>query len=740
MGFRYANIIVNITSGQLDRTFQYRIPSALEKELKVGMQVEIPFGKGNRLITGYVIEITDGPEYPEEKLKDIAGIVKQGVSVEAKLVTMAAWMKRRYGSTMIQALKTVLPVKEQIRRQTSRNYYPALEGALAKELLENLQKKNQKARARFWEALQEKGSLTSSDVRNLKISPEVIHFFEEKGYILLEQKEKFRNPAEEMDREKERDFSLNPEQTEIIREIEKKQEAEGTGTCLIFGVTGSGKTEVYMELISRQLKKGKQAIVLIPEIALTYQTVRRFKGRFGNQVSFLNSRLSQGERWDQFQRAKKGEISVMIGPRSALFTPFPNLGLIVMDEEQEDSYQSETAPRYHAREAAAWRAKAEGAFFVLGSATPSIEAYYKAKKGEITLFRLTKRAREQSVLPAVSIVDMRRELKDGNKSMFSRRLSCLIKDRLEKGQQIMLFLNRRGYAGFLSCRMCGHVWKCPHCDVSLTLHGKRRLVCHYCGYEETAPETCTQCGSPYIAAFGTGTQKVETEVKKRFPSARVLRMDYDTTSKKGSHQEILKRFAQREGDILVGTQMIVKGHDFPAVTLVGILAADLSLSAPDYRAGEKTYQLLTQAAGRAGRGEKAGEAIIQTYQPDHYSIRAAALQDYERFYEQEMEFRRLLHYPPVYRLMTVQFSSPHEEEAKGKAEEAAEILSRLVEGTETATVIGPSSPAVGKRKDIYYQMLYVKEKRLELLIRLKDRLEAWAAGKQGEFYIQFDIR
>ena len=397
-----------------------------------------------------------------------------------------------------------------------------------------------------------------------------------------------------------------------------------------------------MGLIEYMRTLGKEVIVLIPEIALTYQTVMRFYKRFGPEVSFINSRLSAGERYDQFVRAKNQEISIMIGPRSALFTPFQNLGLIIIDEEHEGAYKSEISPKYHAREAAAFRARQNNAPLVLGSATPSVESYEKAMTGEYHLYTLTERAKKDSRLAKVHVVDLREELKAGNKSIFSGLLQELMEERLSKGQQIMLFMNRRGYANFISCRSCGEAVKCPHCDVTLTLHRDGRMVCHYCGYTAFKPSVCPSCGSPYIAGFGTGTQKIQAMTEQRFPGVSTLRMDLDTTSKKGGHEEILSAFESGKAQILIGTQMIVKGHDFPGVTLVGVLAADTSLYAPDFRCAERTFQLLTQAAGRAGRGDKAGDVVIQTYAPDHYSIQAAAKQDYPMFFRQEMAFRKML--------------------------------------------------------------------------------------------------
>ena len=484
---------------------------------------------------------------------------------------------------------------------------------------------------------------------------------------------------------------------------------------------------------------GGADIVLIPEIALTYQTVRRFYARFGDKVSVINSRQSQGERYDQFKRAKKGEVQVMIGPRSALFTPFASLGLIIIDEEHEPSYKSESTPRYHARETAIRRAVLEHANVVMGSATPSVEAYSKAMNGEYSLVRLTTRYGSRP-LPRVSIVDLREELKAGNRSVLSRELRQKMKGRFEKKEQVMLFLNRRGYAGFVSCRSCGHVMKCPHCDVSLSEHNNERLLCHYCGYETGKPRICPVCGSPYIGGFKAGTQQIEKVVREDFPEVRTLRMDFDTTRTKGSYEKILAAFAAHEADILIGTQMIVKGHDFPDVTLMGIVAADLSLNAEDYRCAERTFQLLCQAVGRGGRGEKPGEAVIQTYHPDHYSIQAAAVQDYQAFYEEEMSYRMLLDYPPAAHMLAVLGSGPEDE----KLVQAMYYLKLYIERIYRENdlhIIGPAYASVGKVKDIYRQVIYLKHKDHKTLVHIKDQLEKYIEINSGfrKIYIQFDF-
>ncbi|MBQ1311705.1 MAG: primosomal protein N', partial [Blautia sp.] len=495
----------------------------------------------------------------------------------------------------------------------------------------------------------------------------------------------------------------------------------------------------YMELIEKVISEGKQAIVLIPEISLTYQTVKRFQKRFGDLVSVQNSRLSAGERYDQFLRAKRGEISVMVGPRSALFTPFAHLGLIVIDEEHENAYKSEQTPRYHARETAIERAKNEGASVVLGSATPSLESYYRALRGEYFLVSLSGRY-EGRAMPEVAVLDLRKELKEGNRSILSRELQKEIQDRLDKKEQVMLFLNRRGYAGFVSCRSCGEVMQCPHCAVSLSEHQGGRLVCHYCGYEIPKPALCPVCSSPYIGGFKAGTQQVQQVVQKMFPQARVLRMDSDTTRNKGSYEKILSSFASGEADILIGTQMIVKGHDFPRVTLVGAVAADLSLNDSDFRCAERTFQLLTQAAGRAGRGEGEGKAVFQTYHPEHYSIQAAARQDYEEFYREEIGFRSLMEYPPAAHMMAV-LGSGRDEEKLGTAMQYLALFIRRLFRQGKIGLIGPAPASVSKVKDIYHQVLYLKHQDITVLAKVRNSLDKYMEINEGfrNIYIQYDV-
>lgn len=735
----YAKVIIDITHEKLDKVFEYSIPSCLEGVFQVGSQVIVPFGKGNKETKGFIVGFSEIPEYPPEKIKPLLREVRDERVIEAKLVELAAWMKEHYGGTMIQALKTVLPIKEKGKPLKKRKVRLLLGEEGGKEKLEFCLRKNQKARARLLAGLldqpeQEYELLT----RKLNISSSVIRALEEQGVLEVLEEEAFRNPVKYKRKER-ASISYTPEQEKAV-EVFKRDYANGVfRTYLLYGVTGSGKTEVYMEMISLALARGRQAIVLIPEIALTYQTVLRFYGRFGDRVSIMNSRLSRGERSDQMERVKRGEIDVMIGPRSALFTPFSNLGLIVIDEEHEMTYKSEQIPRYHARETAVMRAKLEGASVVLGSATPSLEAFYRCEKGEYTLLTLAARASRQE-LPDVYTVDMREELKKGNRSVLSDRLRQLMEERLGKGQQMMLFLNRRGYAGFVSCRSCGYVVKCPHCDVSLSSHNNGRLVCHYCGYEQSAVHVCPSCGSPHVGGFKAGTQAVEELVKREFPGAGVLRMDMDTTRAKDGHEKILSAFADGDADILIGTQMIVKGHDFPNVTLVGILAADLSLYSDDYRAAERTFELLTQAAGRAGRGREKGEVVIQTYSPGHYSIQMAERQDYEGFYAEEMRYRKLMGYPPVSELLAV-LATGEDEELLDRAANYLKQFALRVGKERGVQVIGPASPFVGKVKDVYRRVIYLKSGNYSVLTALKDHMEQYIDINEGfrQLKIQFDF-
>ncbi len=754
MGREYANIIVDISHEKLDKTFQYRIPERLQDQIEPGMRVMIPFGAGNKLIQGYVMECGDTPEYDPGKLKEIESVAAGQVTAESTAIRLAVWMKEQYGSTTNQALKMVLPVKKTVKGIVKKTIVSNMDRARWQTALEGYERKHQEARIRLAKELMEQNRLPYELVTDkLGVSSAMLRSMEEKGQIRVESENQYRNPIGDIRREE--PLALSSEQQAIVDDIMSHRRKGHGRKYLIQGITGSGKTLVYIHLIRQVIEMGQQAIVLIPEIALTYQTVLRFYKAFGDRVTVVNSRLSPGEKYDQFMRAKQGEVDVVIGPRSALFVPFERLGMIIMDEEHEGSYKSETMPKYHAREVAFELASYYNASVVLGSATPSLEANYLCEQGQMTKYRLTRRL-TGGTLPEVHIADMRRELKEGNRSIFSRQLHEMMEERLRRKEQIILFLNRRGYSGFVSCRTCGEVMQCPHCDVSLSEHRNGTLVCHYCGYTIRKPETCPSCNSRYLMGFKAGTQQIEEALWREFPEGKTLRMDADTTRQKDSYEEILSAFANREADILIGTQMIVKGHDFPGVTLVGILAADLSLHVNDFRAGERTFQLLTQAAGRAGRGQLPGDVVIQTYQPEDMYIQYASRQDYDGFYREELEYRELMEYPPVAHMMCVQAFATEERRGLGLITKLTKELRIAAKqggslptgerkpepgGAGTVSVIGPAPAGVGKVKDVYRFVSYVKSPDRQVLVRLKDDLERVIRELPltDREYVQFDF-
>ena len=756
----YADIIVDISHEKLDKPFQYRVPERLRDRLEIGMCVTVPFGNGGRRLKGYVIEIREDCKFDPQRTKDILEITTKNAGVEDRLIALAGWIRKNYGSTMIQALKTVIPAKQTVKRLEHRTLQRLMNREEIISLLGESRRKKQVARERLLRELVEQEEIPYEWVTGkLGVSAQTVRGLEKAGAVRVVSTESLRDPVrltqeDEAVNGRQMRPVLSAEQRRIADEILADFDEGNPGTYLIHGITGSGKTEVYMQIVEEMVRRGRQAVVLIPEIALTYQTLLRFYRRFGSRVSVMNSTLSPGEKYDQCERAKNGEIDVIIGPRSALFTPFPKLGVIIMDEEHENSYKSEATPKYHARETAARLAGMCGASLVLGSATPSMEAYYRAQSGEYKLYTLKERL-TGGQLPTVYTIDLRQELKEGNRSIFSRKLQELLADRLQKGEQSILFLNRRGYAGFISCRACGHVMKCPHCDVSLSEHKGGRLICHYCGYSEPKPSACPKCGSHYISGFKAGTQQIEEKLRELFPDVRTLRMDGDTTKTKDSYEQILSAFSNREADVLIGTQMIVKGHDFPGVTLVGVLAADLSLGANDYRAGERTFQLLTQAVGRAGRGALPGEAVIQTYQPEHYAVTYAAKQDYEGFYNEEILYRELGGYPPAAHMLAVQIFA--REESRGQA--LAEALAECARGSMPAErgqerkdaaqtggewdrmqIIGPAAASIGRINDIFRFVFYVKSAKYGTLVKVKDVLEERIEGEQLRTeVVQFDF-
>lgn len=726
---KYADVIVDISHEKLDKVYQYAIPSHMEGMALVGLRVNVPFG--SRQIKGYIVNISDKPSFDPAKTKSILSVADKEIGIDGIMIKVAYYIRQRYGATINDALKTVMPVKKIVKNKEKRYITMALSKEEYNQELRRCDKdKRLKARYRLLSAFSDT-DIISEDfiIGKIGVSKSTINAMIKDGILGVKREIKYRNPIGVYSSNN-NNIVLNPVQRKIADEIITDYDRGIRKPYLIHGVTGSGKTQVYMEIIEHVVKSGRQVIMLIPEISLTYQTVKRFYARFGDRISIMNSRLSAGERYDQYMRARNNNIDIMIGPRSALFTPFERLGLIVIDEEHESSYKSEMPPKYDARQVALFLAAITGASTIFGSATPSVSTYYKAIKGEYKLFSMKDRA-GGAQFPDVYVEDLRKEMREGNKSIFSRRLYNLINDRLNKNEQIMLFINRRGYSGFVSCRSCGHIIKCPHCDVSLTYHSentsygkyesKGRMVCHYCGYEIKAYDKCPKCSSKYISLFGTGTQKVEMYVKQLFRGARILRMDADTTSGKNGHQEILSAFADNEADILIGTQMIVKGHDFPNVTLVGILAADLSLGSNDYNASENTFQLLVQAAGRAGRGKRHGEVVIQTYRPDHYSIVTAAKGDYEKFFRQEMLYRKIGGYPPAGSMLCILIMSAKEE----KAHKLSQVIKNIVSDKcdEELIILGPSDALVSKLNDIYRKVLYIKSTSIDKVITIRNDIQ-----------------
>ena len=729
----YADIIVDISVQALDRPFSYRIPEVLKDSVSVGSLVTIPFGA--RMVRGYVIRLKDSCDYDPDKIRDIAAVLTDEETVEARLIALAGWMCRTYGGVMAQSLRTVLPLGKKvnpltIRRAsiTDRNMAIYYKGRLGKR---------QQGRARVIDSLlMHDNQLVADLMREQNVSIEIIRGLEKDGIICIMTQENYRKVIEEAE-------ALPPdvltgEQSMAVRKIRTEWSTKNR-PVLLKGITGSGKTLVYMELIADTLAEGKQVIMLIPEIALTRQTVTRFVKRFGEKVSFLHSRLSEGERYDQMKAAKRGDVSIMVGPRSALFTPFTKLGLIIIDEEHEETYRSEMTPRYHARETAEKRAEIEGAHLLLGSATPSITSAYRVWEGRYAGESLTQRY-GSAMLPKTLIVDMREEAAKGNRSMFSEELSGRLRACLDRGEQAMLFLNRRGYAGFVTCRSCGFVAKCPHCDVSLTRHANGKLICHYCGYEIPEYMECPECKSRHIGGISVGTQQVEEALRKEFAGIRTLRMDFDSTRGKEGHGRILREFGRGDADVLVGTQMIVKGHDFPNVTLVGVLMADLSLNESDYRSQERTYQLITQAVGRAGRGTKPGTAVIQTYQPENSTLRYAAAQSYGPFYREEIAYRKIMRYPPVGGLLAILGSAASEElltVGMGYIRKYIDIIDKRG----ALAAIGPAPQTVGKIRDRFRQVIYLRHKEIENLIRARHMIEEYIRINSGfeEIRIEFDI-
>ena len=764
-----AKVIVDVPAKQTNRPFDYRIPNHLQQVIKQGMRVIVPFGP--RKVQGFVIAIVEDSQFA--KLRDIIEPMDIEPVLNEELLNLADWLTEQTLCYKISAFQVMLPpalkakyekkirlkdcaklkflpegIQDFFRERDMLKWEEVLEtGQLPQfqkevssgvlevlyEVKERIKKKQTKQISPHV-SKNELIAINESHHRSLK-QKKVIHYFIdhpepierskllsllevssavikgliEKGILKETIKEVYRDPYANRTIKVTEPLPLTEEQSAAIKPILSTLSQKEHDVFLLYGVTGSGKTEIYLQSIQRVLEDGREGIVLVPEISLTPQMVNRFKGRFGDRVAVLHSGLSVGEKYDEWRKIQRKEVKVVVGARSAVFAPFENLGIIIIDEEHETSYKQEDNPRYHARDVAIERAIKHSCPVVLGSATPSLESFARAKKGVYKLLTLSKRMNDQS-LPAVKIVDMREELREGNRSMFSRELFEKLQERLIKKEQTVLFLNKRGHSSFVMCRDCGYVVQCPNCDISLTYHRyNQQMKCHYCGYESVVPNTCPECASDHIRYFGTGTQKVEEELTKIFPEARVIRMDVDTTSRKGSHEKLLTEFHEGHADILLGTQMIAKGLDFPNITLVGVLSADTMLHLPDFRSSEKTFQLLTQVSGRAGRHELAGEVVIQTYSPEHYSIELAGQQDFDQFYQQEMMIRKMHKYPPFYYIALI---TVHHEELL-KVVNITEKITKFISSrlSPQSFVLGPVASPIPRINNKYRYQCIIKYKR-----------------------------
>ncbi|MBC1451635.1 primosomal protein N' [Listeria welshimeri] len=788
-----AKVIVDVPAMQVDRPFDYFIPEDLEELIRPGMRVSVPFG--NRKIQGFVTSLDETEENP--KLKGIDGVMDLAPVLNEELMELGDWLAEDTLSFRVSAYQAMLPAalrakyEKYFLRLDDENEeleqlfegYETLDWkvAEARGLLKQIGKWVREGRVEV--VYQVKNKITNKKVRvvsclkspyqlteiiedmpkNAKAQSRVLAFFQafEGSEILVSELKKqagttdttikkladlniltiqekiiSRDPYQNHQFEKSESLQLLPDQQTACWKITAATEQE---TFLIHGVTGSGKTEIYLQTIEAKLKEGKEAIVLVPEISLTPQMVERFKSRFGSEVAVLHSALSSGEKYDEWRKIERKEARVVVGARSAVFAPLENLGIIIIDEEHEASYKQEDNPRYHARDVAIWRANKYQCPVVLGSATPSLESFARAKKGVYTLIELPSRVNDRA-MPEVSVVDMREELRKENRTEFSTELLEKIKDRIAKKEQTVLMLNRRGYSSFVMCRDCGYVVECPNCDISLTYHqSSNQMKCHYCGHEERVPQKCPSCEGEHIRYFGTGTQKVEESLTKLIPEARVIRMDVDTTRTKGAHEKLLKSFRNHEADILLGTQMIAKGLDFPDITLVGVLNADTMLHLPDFRASERTFQLLTQVSGRAGRHERTGEVVVQSYNPEHYSIEFAKKHDFIGFYNHEMQLRKMGSYPPFYYLTMINVSDENEMKAIRTIQEMAQFLRGKL-GPD-AVVLGPVPSTITRIKNKYRYQCIIKYKiEPDLKKELKTLITHYQKDQQKGLTITIDVQ
>lgn len=692
----YAEVIINSEALEIDRPFTYKVPEEFNNEIKIGQIVKVPFGKGNKTSEGFILNLKNDDNI-KFKTKNIAAILVKDPVIDEDDINLIEFLREKTLCKYIDAFRLLIPVGIMKGAKAKKKKVIVLKN----EDLSNI--KNPDGYKKIVEFFKtNSGKYTKSELINEhSISQYKLNKLIENEVLSIEEESVFRYNDRVYNKDSAKTLTI--EQENIIREYINSDDK----MFLLKGVTGSGKTEVYMKLVERVLLEGKSAIILVPEIALTPQMIERFKGRFGVNVALFHSKLSDGERFDEWFRVKEGKAKVIVGARSAIFLPAKNLGLIIIDEEHENTYKSEQNPKYQTKEVAEYLSELKGCKVILGSATPSIETYYRALTGEMKLLELNSRV-DNKPMPPMKVIDMRNELKGGNKSLFSRELFIAIQERLKRKEQIILFLNRRGFSTFVSCRSCGYVFKCDECDISMTYHKNGLLICHYCGKTKREPRECPKCHSKYVKFFGAGTQRVEEEVKKYFNNAGILRMDVDTTRDKHSYERIYNTFKNGEADILIGTQMVSKGLDFKNVTLVGILAADMSINIPDYRAAERTFQIITQVAGRAGRGDKQGEVLIQTYTPQHYSLQYAVNYDYEGFYEKEFTVRAMMKYPPFGKLLLINGTSKKEELLKNFMHKITMMIKPLVESCLDIEILGPIPCMISKLKENYRWQIVIK--------------------------------
>lgn len=696
------NVLVELSNRNIDKSFTYNVPQNLEPDIKKGIRVKVPFGK--QKLEGFILDIIN--EEISDELKDIEALIDKEVILTEELLSLGQKIKETTLCTLISAYQVMLPkaLKAQVKTKINKQYIKLL--SINNKINLNDYKFNDKQQ----EILNKINiGINKKDELN-KISSSSVKTLLNKGILIEEEKEVYRlnNNSDAVYPR----YKLNEEQENAVNTIMNEQDQ----VYLLHGITGSGKTEVYMELIEKMLNKNRTAIVLVPEISLTPQMVYRFKSRFKDDIAILHSRLSEGEKYDEYRKIAKEEVKIVIGARSAVFAPLKNIGIIIIDEEHTNTYKQESNPRYHAIDVAIERAKYHNAKVVLGSATPSLESYSRTLAKKYKLVELKNRANKKS-LPEVTIIDMNKEKKKGN--YFSEELTKAIRETIEKNEQVIILLNRRGYASFITCSNCGYVSKCPNCDVTLTYHKTSDMErCHYCGYASKRHIECPKCHEKAIKNLGVGTEKIEEEIEKTF-NARVVRMDLDTTSYKGAHEKIINDFKEHKYDILLGTQMIAKGLDFSNVTLVGVINADTSLMIPNFRSSEYTFQLLSQVAGRSGRGEKQGKVIIQTFNKDHYAIELSKTQNYNAFFKQEMNVRRTLNYPPYCYMVSIKVVSNDYELAK---KESVIISNKLRENLQNSIVLGPSIGSTFKIKNTYRFGIIIKYKKEDNLYSYLEKL------------------